>query len=71
MKGRRRLRARWRVQAPRNAALAQAEFISAEQVRSLWGSLRSLLRGACGGPAPEAVKVQIENMKKFVQEREA
>ena len=30
MKGRRRLRARWRVQAPRNAALAQAEFISAE-----------------------------------------
>ena len=28
-------------------------------------------RKVYGGPAPEAVKVQIENMKKFVQEREA
>ena len=28
-------------------------------------------RKVYGGPAPEAVKVQIENMKQFVQEREA
>ena len=34
------------------------------------GSPQSLLCGACGGPAPEAVKVQIENLKAFLKERE-
>ena len=28
-------------------------------------------RKVYGGPAPEAVKLQIENLKKFIQEREA
>lgn len=66
MKGRRRLRARWRVQAPRNAALAQAEFISAEHFYQNGAPTQAACVGSCGGPSKEAVMQQIEG---FVAER--
>ncbi len=63
-------RTEWCVNSECNGEFPQAEFSSAEDVKNKMGSPQGLPCRAYGGPAPEAVAVQLEHLKKFVEERQ-